>query len=186
MLTIVVNCLSLLKFPIYMHFCSTFCSFPVLSLIWRSLRTFVLATHHTPFSSYPKLRLHKKELVKSCFSAMRESLKLSGCVWGGCDAVRNHRRCGWRCCPPCPDWCTVSVSSPGSQSWHGRKGVFALWQGPTPHPPLILYYVHTVQAHTCTYMQRYPPTSYALLQRSAQSCWVICLFIHYVCSAARK
>lgn len=63
---------------------------------------------------YIKLQLdlkkqNKTKIVKSCFSAMWEPLKLSAWVWGGCDAVRNHWRRGWRSRPLCPDWYTLSA-----------------------------------------------------------------------------
>lgn len=90
-------------------------------------------------SFHPTLCRDEKERVKSCFPAMRERVELSGCVWGGCDSVRNLRNCWWQCCPLCPDWCAVSSSCPGCHPWRRWVGVFALWH-PSPSP---LFNVHT-------------------------------------------
>lgn len=40
----------------------------------------------------------------------RERLDLSGCVWRGCSAVRNHGSRKWRFRPLCLDWCVLSAS----------------------------------------------------------------------------
>lgn len=78
-----------------------------------------------------------------CLAVMQECLELSACVGGGCDAVRNHRRCGRLCCPLCPDWCTVSASCLRCRCRRRWAGVFALWQGSPPQPPsLLLMYTH--------------------------------------------
>lgn len=120
----------------------------------------------------------KKERVESCFRAMRERLELSGWVWGGCDAVRNHRRCGWRCRPLRPDWCTVSAFPPREPPTATLSGCVSPL---TPFPPSLTYTrVYTV--NTCAHMQRGPPSCCC-----GDLLWVvICSFPHYGRSATHE
>ena len=161
------------------HFLSSPSS-PVLSLHWlRNVFFFFLLSSKAAVGQKGKReKKKKKERVESCFRAMWERLELSGWVWGGCDAVRNHRRCGWRCRPLRPDWCTVSAFPPREPP----TATLSRCVSPlTPLPPSLTY-THVYTVNTCAHMQRAPPAC----------CWgdllwvVVCSFAHYVRSATHE
>lgn len=132
-------------------------STPVLSLHWL----------RNVFFFYPKLRQDKRKKKKnesSLVSVRCERLELSGWVWGGCDAVRNHRRCGWRCRPLRPDWCTVSAFPPREPPTATLSGCVSPL---TPFPPFFNVHTRIYSKHVRTHAAR---SSLLLLRRPALSC----------------